>query len=194
LYEAKQYPEAEKQLGNFLMFSPQTPLALDYYGLTLLKLGRLEQAVGCFEKLIELQPDCADGLQHLGDAYSALGKVAMAKTFWEQAKTLAPCGNSLGQKKQAPKPKVGDTFQDKLKDGGLGPEMVVIPAGKFKMGDDDSSDGEGPAHQVMIAYEFAMGKYPVTFDEYDLFCQATQREKPSDSGWGPYSPTIFKSR
>jgi len=77
----------------------------------------------------------------------------------------------------------GEVFQDKLKDGGLGPEMMIIPAGKFNMGSNDY-DGEQPIHSVTIAYEFALGKYPVTFDEYDLFCQATKREKPSDQGWG----------
>jgi formylglycine-generating enzyme required for sulfatase activity len=31
---------------------------------------------------------------------------------------------------------------------------------------------------------FAMGRYEVTFAEYDKFAQATGREKPSDQGWG----------
>ncbi|PNE23559.1 hypothetical protein V511_01310 [Mesotoga sp. Brook.08.YT.4.2.5.1] len=29
-----------------------------------------------------------------------------------------------------------------------------------------------------------MGKYEVTFDEYDAFCEATGRSKPNDQGWG----------
>jgi formylglycine-generating enzyme required for sulfatase activity len=29
-----------------------------------------------------------------------------------------------------------------------------------------------------------MSKYEVTFDQYDAFCKATSREKPSDAGWG----------
>jgi formylglycine-generating enzyme required for sulfatase activity len=29
-----------------------------------------------------------------------------------------------------------------------------------------------------------MGKYEVTFDEYDLFAAATRREKPNNEGWG----------
>ena len=29
-----------------------------------------------------------------------------------------------------------------------------------------------------------MSKYEVTFDEYDAFCDATGRSKPSDRGWG----------
>lgn len=32
--------------------------------------------------------------------------------------------------------------------------------------------------------DYEMGKYPVTFEEYDAFCEATGREKPDDKGWG----------
>lgn len=31
---------------------------------------------------------------------------------------------------------------------------------------------------------YKMGKYPVTFEEYDAFCEMTGREKPDDRGWG----------
>jgi formylglycine-generating enzyme required for sulfatase activity len=80
----------------------------------------------------------------------------------------------------------GDVFQDRLKDGGLGPEMVVIPKGRFQMGDIQGGRGsnEKPVHWVDINYQFAMGKYEVTFVEYDKFAQATGRKKPSDRGWG----------
>jgi formylglycine-generating enzyme required for sulfatase activity len=49
------------------------------------------------------------------------------------------------------------------------PEMVTVPAGHFAMG---SPDGEGnvaekPQHAVAFAREFAVGKYEVTFDEWD---------------------------
>jgi formylglycine-generating enzyme required for sulfatase activity len=36
---------------------------------------------------------------------------------------------------------------------------------------------------VAIGYRFALGRFPVTFDEYDHFCTATKRERP---GWGPH--------
>ena len=62
------------------------------------------------------------------------------------------------------------------------PEMVRIPPGKFKMGSADYSD-EGPQHEVTIAYDFEIGKYPVTFEEYDVFAKATNRQLPDDRGW-----------
>jgi len=78
----------------------------------------------------------------------------------------------------------GQVFQDTLKDGSLGPKVVWLPKGKFKMGGDGYYDDEKPIHEVTIGYEFGVGQYQVTFAEYDKFCDATKREKPSDVGWG----------
>ncbi len=45
-------------------------------------------------------------------------------------------------------------------------------------------DRERPAHEVTIDYEFAIGKYEITFDEYNVFCRDSNRESPYDEGWG----------
>ena len=66
------------------------------------------------------------------------------------------------------------------------PEMVVIPAGSFKMGcvsGIDCEDDELPVHEVKID-SFAMSKYEVTFEEYDVFAKATGREWANDRDWG----------
>ena len=49
------------------------------------------------------------------------------------------------------------------------PEMVVIPPGWFRMGDLNGGglDGELPVHDVRIDYYFAVGKYEVTFAEWE---------------------------
>ncbi len=66
------------------------------------------------------------------------------------------------------------------------PEMVVIPAGRFRMGDLDGGGGadEKPVHEVRIAKPFAMGRYKVTFAEYDRYAQAAGKKKPDDEGEG----------
>jgi formylglycine-generating enzyme required for sulfatase activity len=76
-------------------------------------------------------------------------------------------------------------FRPKLKDGSFAPTMIVLPAGEFMMGDDNSGyDDEKPAHKVTISKPFAMSKYQVTFDDYDKYCDATGTKKPSDNDWG----------
>ncbi len=63
--------------------------------------------------------------------------------------------------------------------------MVWIPAGRFKMGDiqDTGYNDEQPVHEVWVE-SFAMGRYPITFAEYDKFVEVTGRKKPNDEGWG----------
>jgi formylglycine-generating enzyme required for sulfatase activity len=88
----------------------------------------------------------------------------------------------------APTPPPGTVFRDTLKDSSEGPEMVVIPSGNFLMGSPERESGrsrsEGPQHRVTIGRAFAMGRYAVTFDEYDSFANAMGRELPGDEGWG----------
>lgn len=68
------------------------------------------------------------------------------------------------------------------------PEMVLIPKGSFVMGSADDEEGreknEGPQHRVTFDCRFALGRYSVTFEQYDHFCVDTGREKPSDDGAG----------
>lgn len=70
---------------------------------------------------------------------------------------------------------------DTLRDGTTGPEMIVLPAGTFIMGSPPTEEGrtdfEGPQHEVTVA-AFAIGRYEVTFEEYDRFTHATNRRDP----------------
>jgi formylglycine-generating enzyme required for sulfatase activity len=83
-----------------------------------------------------------------------------------------------------PPTKPGQSFRDKLKDGSMGPEMVQIPGGTFQMGSNEGKSDEKPVHTVSVK-SFALGKYEVTFEEYDKFCDATGRSRLSDNSWGP---------
>jgi formylglycine-generating enzyme required for sulfatase activity len=63
------------------------------------------------------------------------------------------------------------------------PEMVLLPAGRFEMGSNDNSR-EQPVHTVTLP-AFAIGRYPVTFDEFDLFVsQTAYTHHPKDHGLG----------
>ncbi|MFZ4700157.1 MAG: formylglycine-generating enzyme family protein [Candidatus Methylumidiphilus sp.] len=78
------------------------------------------------------------------------------------------------------------------------PEMVEIPVGHFIMGspatDKDRLPREGPQHKVVIAKPFRLGKYEVTFDEYDVFALLIKNDGgcadghevtwAQDEGWG----------
>jgi len=81
----------------------------------------------------------------------------------------------------------GTVFQDRLKKGGVGPEMVVIPAGRFRMGDiqGGGNSDEKPVHWVNIQ-QFAMGKFEVTVGEFRQFVNATYYKTEAEKGDGCY--------
>ena len=75
-------------------------------------------------------------------------------------------------------PKAGDRFRDCAEC----PEMVVVPAGSYRMG------WEGQQHEVTIAAPFAVGKYEVTFEQWDACARdggcPRGNNIASDRGWG----------
>jgi formylglycine-generating enzyme required for sulfatase activity len=74
--------------------------------------------------------------------------------------------------------------------------MVISPAGSFKMGDLQGvgEQDERPVRSVRIHRSFAVGRYEVTFGEYDRFAKAANRQFPVDQGWGRgRRPAIFVS-
>ena len=68
---------------------------------------------------------------------------------------------------------VDGVFHDALSSGGEGPEMVVLATGRFRMGDlsGDGYDDEWPVRTVTISRPIAMGRYPVTFEDYDRYAE-----------------------
>jgi formylglycine-generating enzyme required for sulfatase activity len=70
------------------------------------------------------------------------------------------------------------------------PEMIVVPAGEFTMGSPDDeperNKNEGPQHKVTIARPLAVGRFAVTFDEWEACVAAAGCNgfHPDDQGWG----------
>lgn len=62
--------------------------------------------------------------------------------------------------------------------------MADIPGGAFLMGSNTPGYQNGfPQHPVGVP-AFRLGRYDVTFDQYDAFARATRRPLPPDEGWG----------
>ncbi len=111
-----------------------------------------------------------------------ISKIAVAVIVLALAPTSLSFADPAPDRRYEP----GETFKDCPEC----PEMVVVPAGSFIMGSAESEEGrtrfEGPQHRVMFSRPFAVGKFSVTFDEWDA-CVADggcDHYKPSDSNWG----------
>ncbi|MGO4377614.1 SUMF1/EgtB/PvdO family nonheme iron enzyme [Pseudoduganella sp. RAF19] len=89
-------------------------------------------------------------------------------------------------------------LRDRFQDGtGAGPDLVLIPTGRFQMGSTAFEhsvalkagsqktwlDKELPAHWVGIERPFALGRYPVTVREWRQFVRATDWESKLDENW-----------
>ncbi|WP_439449944.1 formylglycine-generating enzyme family protein [Stenotrophomonas sp. ATs4] len=71
----------------------------------------------------------------------------------------------------------GQVFSDAMRDGGRGPQMVVVPHGGFQMGAGDaepgSADSERPSHYVRFDRGFAMAITEVTVGDFERYVKAT---------------------
>ena len=89
---------------------------------------------------------------------------------------LSMAGSALGQ-------------EGIIKDCDHCPVLVFVPAGHFTMGspatEERRDEDEGPQHEVTISSGFAVGKFEVTFAEWDA-CVANGgcRRDVDDNGWG----------
>ena len=90
----------------------------------------------------------------------------------------------------APSPMTADSRKpgSEFKDCALCPPMVVVPSGQFVMGSPSGeagrADNEGPPHTVTIAGDFALGKYEITFDDWDACVTDRRCARADDSGFG----------
>lgn len=78
--------------------------------------------------------------------------------------------------------------RDDLSDGKHGPTMVVIPAGRFRMG--GSRSDEKPVHEVRIPRPLAISMHEISFREFALFCRATKRACPTQPWSGAEYPVV----
>lgn len=76
-----------------------------------------------------------------------------------------------------------------FQDAPFAPELVVVPPGRFMMGSPEDEEGrfddEGRQHEATIPHRLAVGRYPVTFEEWDFAAlNGMKGDRPEDQGWG----------
>ena len=121
---------------------------------------------------------------------SATRSAAIGLTLVLAFALVFPAGQATAQSRRQP---AREAAPQNLSDCSGCPSLVMVPAGAFLMGSPESEKGrgkdEGPQHKVQFAKPFAIGKYEVTFAEWDA-CAAQGassggcQHKPSDEGWG----------
>jgi formylglycine-generating enzyme required for sulfatase activity len=88
---------------------------------------------------------------------------------------------------------------DHFKECEFCPEMIVVPAGQFRMGASENEPGstadERPQHLVSFTKSFSVGRFAVTFDEWDACIAAMGCSyRPSDQYWGRGKQPVINIR
>jgi formylglycine-generating enzyme required for sulfatase activity len=123
------------------------------------------------------------------DAFAAARRANNRKAYWAY---LDHCAGACSYRAEAETAlqRLGPSnavLRDRLADGSQGPEMIMIPAGRFEMGSPTGEKGryeDERQHTVALNKAFAIGKYEVMFFEFDRFAAAKNRVPPLDQGWG----------
>jgi formylglycine-generating enzyme required for sulfatase activity len=110
--------------------------------------------------------------------------------FWLQSRSQTPASVSTALVPLSLDRERALRSQDSFKECAGCPEMVVVAAGSFTMGSASSEasrrDNEGPQHSVTFTKPFGVGRFAVTFDEWDMCVAAggCHNYSPADNGWG----------
>ena len=157
---------------------------------SMLALGHAyARGVGTLQDLVEAHK-WLNLAASFGSAEAAAARDALAREMTveerAEARKLARAWRAARKVAEELRRTPGKTFRDCE----ACPEMVVVPAGSFTMGSPASEEGryddEGPQHRVTISQPFAVGRYEVTFSEWDACVSAggCNRHRPDDEGWG----------
>ncbi len=123
--------------------------------------------------------------EYPGGLYAALARARLEQLEDEPEEDRVAVGIYPEQPQPTGQYQPGDEFRD----CDVCPQMVVVPAGSFTMGSPESEEGhqsnESPQRRVTIPRPFAVGKFEVTFAEWDAcHSEGGCHILPEDEGWG----------
>jgi formylglycine-generating enzyme required for sulfatase activity len=164
------------------------------------------------KEALDAERFCAE-LQTITDVTVLKSKIGKHQDYPAEEACIAPRIEALEKQKLALAPLKASTPltaaqerelkpKDRFKECEVCPEMMVVPAGEFTMGSPREEEGrddrsEGPRQQVKFARPFAVGRFEVTFAEWDA-CVAdggcNHRAGEKNLTWGRgRQPVIYVS-
>lgn len=186
--------------GSAVLSWGQDAAELFFQGYELLEQGKASEAAAKFEEGLKTEPNNATARYYLGEAYVSVGQnkareqmrksldldansqvAGPARKRLHELSSGVPAGASTSTRNFTATVTI-------IQDCTECPEMVVVPAGKFLMGSPSSEagrwDNEGPQHEVVFAKPFAVGRYEVTFREWDTCVAGKMCAQVEDANFG----------
>ena len=94
----------------------------------------------------------------------------------------------VSQKSVMDQPSSAYSFNDELASGGEGPAMVVIPKGRFMMGDQQGVGNDNESmYEAKINQSYAIGQFEVTVSDFRKFVDATAYVTNAEKAKGCYT-------
>jgi formylglycine-generating enzyme required for sulfatase activity len=189
------FTELESYLNGAVgeALSSLEPISESNASAALAALGELKPVSGVTLATLSLEARAYHVLEDYSKAEAAYGAWLNAAQPVDDKRKIMISAMLRARKHEPFGPSFGETFRDCADC----PEMIVVPAGEFMMGSPESEAGrysdEGPLHRVSVRQPFAIGKYEVTFAEWDA-CVAgggCNGYQPYDKGWGRGSRPVI---
>ena len=146
------------------------------WGHAVLGRGEAARARGYLDKMRGLNPEAAQ-----------VKRLRGAIEDWERAQAEA---QERAERERVERERREKAPGRRFRDCPECPELVVVPAGTFRMGSPSHEEGrdgdEGPVHEVRIAEPFAVGVHEVTFSQWEACVNGggCRGHRPDDVGWG----------
>lgn len=148
-----------------------------------------------YESYLRTASSVAKHVNEAIEAIAALKTVSASAAFSKNTKPINRSDEATPSKSASPSGSGGEPRNlagmgrgFRFRDAPWAPEMIVVTAGHLDMGSPVSerrrSVHEGPTRKVHVRRAFGLGRYAVTFDEYDRYAIEIGLELPSDAGWG----------
>lgn len=83
-------PSAAREIATLLARNPRSAPALTLCGIILERQGKIERAIECYERALELNPNLIDARINLGMLWLKKGGITRARNEWEQVLQLNP--------------------------------------------------------------------------------------------------------
>ena len=186
----EEFDKAGSYLGRIRELHPDSPVLED--GERRIEAARQAQA----DRLAKIEAipeylNSVDAALKRGDLDTAASVLAEIRSLDPEVQGLTEGEQRLAEARQAEAARLAEVERQRQaaleKAKAAAGETLLIPGGTFQMGDlsGEGDEDEKPVHTVTVK-PFKLGKYEVTFDQWDA-CVADggcNGYRPDDAGWG----------
>ena len=169
--EETDYTLAQNQIHQAELLSPESDVVLN----AIEKITQLKQ-----QRYIWLEQQISQAIDHV-NIPRAKRMLEQLANLGLQSSQLLEYQNEINRIKTFGKHRPLQEFSHQLTDDSKTPKMVVMPTGRYIMGNTDSVKFQQPAHIVNINYGFAVSQNEISVGQFKQFIQNSNYRTDADN-------------